>query len=152
MHRFRHQSDIMKLRFCSFAYVASLGLFVGFLGVSAHAYWQREPQHPLLAISLLLASIVMFLAQVLTAQDVYCPLCRGQLMLHRKCSKSPKARQLFGSYRLMIALSLWLRQQFRCSYCGETCKCAVSQPRHHQVNPPLLSAMRPPPKKTRRAS
>src|SRR5690606_38898553 len=64
-------------------------------------------------------ALCMIFGQWLVGARARCPLCLQPSLLRKSCSKHRTARRLFGSHRLMAAVSIVCRGHFRCPYCGE---------------------------------
>ena len=48
-----------------------------------------------------------------------CPLCMMPPLANRGCARHRDAGRMFGSYRLVVAGSILIKDSFRCPYCGE---------------------------------
>lgn len=70
---------------------------------------------------------VVIVAQWVVAAKARCPLCFSQPLMARGCAKSRKARRLFLSYQLRVAVSLLFQGYFRCPYCGEPTEMKVRE-------------------------
>jgi hypothetical protein len=62
---------------------------------------------------------VIAIMQWLVASRARCPLCLTQPVTVRGCATNRNAKRLLGSFRLRVAVSIIVRNQFRCPYCGE---------------------------------
>ena len=78
---------------------------------------ERKPA--MVAMILMGSAVPVTFLQWGTAAHARCPLCIGNPLSHRGCSKNARALKLFGSYRLTVAISVIFTGKFRCPYCGE---------------------------------
>ena len=70
--------------------------------------------------------ILMALLQAVLSSRTACQLCQTYVLREINCSKNPKARSLFGSYRLKVAVAIVFKGKFSCPYCGEKFNIRVS--------------------------
>jgi len=107
------------LFFSSFVLIAA---FLAFLTtvVLLIILWQTGNEDLMIpvAVSGGILIILGFFQAILSARTA-CQLCQSYILRESKCSKNPKARPLFGSYRLKVAVTTIFAGQFRCPYCGE---------------------------------
>ena len=63
--------------------------------------------------------ILVALLQAILSSRTACQLCQTYVLRAITCSKNPRARPLFGSYRLKVAVTIVFKGKFCCPYCGE---------------------------------
>lgn len=71
------------------------------------------------SVGMLAAFPLVVLVEWMVAVKARCPLCFGQPLMQRGCSKSRKAKRFLFSYRLQVSLQALFAGNFRCPYCGE---------------------------------
>ena len=125
MHRLPSQYSVTRFRFAALLLLTKVLLFVGSAAVLAHALWVGDRQLTHLGVGLLCLVLPVAIAQWLVAGRARCPLCVGHPLAHSGCIPYRGTRRLFGSYRLRIALSILMKNRFRCPYCGESTLVAV---------------------------
>lgn len=79
------------------------------------------------ALGVIGLTVLLFIIQRLVSAKCRCPLCVGLPLCHTGAMRNRNARRLFGSYRLRVAQSIFLKGYFRCPYCGETTAMEVRQ-------------------------
>lgn len=68
--------------------------------------------------ALALTALMIILRWFFTLRT-HCPLCMGGVMAKNSYSKHLRAKSIFGSHRLRVALSILLANRFTCPYCNE---------------------------------
>jgi len=119
MHRFANGSSILRFRIAAFLFLLRSLLPVVGLPMLLVALLMDEYEWFWVAFGLLVAFPLVAAVQWLLAARVRCPLCLVPPLVSRGCSKNRRAKTLFGSYRLRVALSALVLGHFRCQYCGE---------------------------------
>lgn len=89
------------------------GLVIYVFFIQPGSSWLPHLLWVVLAIPLLL------LVYFFSSSSFRCPLCRVTCMAANRCGKHRKARPLFGSYRMRVAMGIVFSGDFRCPYCGE---------------------------------
>ena len=120
MHRLPSKHAVSRFRVAAWLLAIKWGLTSASLAIIAYAVVMFEPVLATVGVSLLVSSGVAAVLQLLVASRARCPLCLSQPVAIRKCAVHRNARRLLGSHRLRVALSVILRNCFRCPYCGET--------------------------------
>jgi hypothetical protein len=128
MHRLPHEEYLLRYRMA-----AALLLFKWLMIPVSFAFLLYslvvgERALVFLALGLIGLTVMLFVSQWLLASRCRCPLCLGQPLARKACSKNRNATRLFGSYRLRVAHSIMWQGCFRCPYCGEP---TVMEVRHH---------------------
>ncbi len=110
MRRYRFASLLLVL--VGFSLPATLGLL---------GYGLYEKRHDFLYYGLGSAGLglVLMMWFSILSNRLRCPLCMVQPLSGRGCAKHRDAGRLMGSYRLMVATSILVRDHYRCPYCGE---------------------------------
>lgn len=72
---------------------------------------------------------LLVLLQSVLSWRTSCQLCQTYVLREIRCSKSPKTRPLFGSYRLKVAVTIVFKGEFCCPYCGEEFNIWVPHPK-----------------------
>jgi hypothetical protein len=119
MHHPRHAHTIRNLRVAAFllCFKRLLIAVAVVLLLASVAYGnQRLSMAGLTAVG---ATLVLALVQWMFASSAKCPLCMVPVLSRKGCSKHRHAKQLLGSHRLRVALSILLKGTFRCPYCNE---------------------------------
>jgi hypothetical protein len=119
MHRLRSEELVRRYRLASLLWIfvcICLPVTIGLLG-----YGIYEKRHDFMYYGLGSAGLGLFLMMWFTilSNRLRCPLCMVQPLSRRGCAKNRNAGKLLGSYRLMVAASILVRDHFRCPYCGE---------------------------------
>lgn len=118
MHHSPSVTDSRRLRIASMLLLINRLLMLtaaGLLFVSLFA----DDRHLLIYGSTLVAiSLLLLMAQWVTASHAGCPLCQTPVLAPKRCLKHRKARRLLGSYHLRVALAIMFTDRFRCPYCN----------------------------------
>lgn len=80
--------------------------------------------------------VCTLLSYRISAQSLRCPLCLGPILLSSRCAHHKDAKTLLGSYRLLVARNILLRNRFCCPYCGEPIKCEAREKLPHRQKRP----------------
>jgi hypothetical protein len=95
----------------------SLPLAVGFFLYGCYA---RDATWMQIAGIFLAAGFVLKVLSFMLARRLKCPLCMAVPLINLGCAKHKSAQALFGSHKLVVAISVLFWEKFRCPYCGET--------------------------------
>ena len=120
MHYLKFRSLAKVLFFSSLVLILA---FLAFWTTAAllFALWQTGNESYVIPLAISGATtLVLGLLQSVLSSQTACQLCQTLVLREFKCSKSPNAHPLFGSYRLKVAASIIFTGKFRCPYCGET--------------------------------
>jgi hypothetical protein len=90
------------------------------LSIIACSFVNYEATLATVGIILFISSGIVAVLQLVVASRARCPLCLTQPVAMRKCAVNRSAKTLLASHRLHVAVSIILRNRFRCPYCGET--------------------------------
>ncbi len=126
MHRFRSRRSIFRLRVSSLSFLLFLLFTVALPPAAVWGFLFGDARGVKLTLVALPASLVFGILYLIFSANLRCPLCHGPLLSNPRCSRSRKADQLLGSYRLAVATRALLVGHFRCPCCGEPCRCQVS--------------------------
>lgn len=125
MHRFRSFRPIIRLYAASLAMLGSILALLAAAGGGVAVLVLQERQWAVHALVALGAAVGLGLLHLIAASAVRCPLCLTKPLIRTGCQKHWRAKRLFGSYRLRVALGAACLRHFRCPYCGEPCHCSV---------------------------
>jgi hypothetical protein len=129
MHRLPSRSALVRFRLAAWFFVVAVILLAGSLGYLAYSVFLGHKQHILIASGLLAAGVFCLIFQWISASRARCPLCLTPSMAKKNCSKNRNAQRFLGSYRLKVASSIILHNNFRCPYCNEPTVLEVRQRR-----------------------
>ena len=130
MHRLPSQSSVTRFRLAAYLYVLFILLVIAGASYLGWALLNNHPQHVIFAASSIGGAVAVFIFHWITASRVRCPLCLVPSMARKNCSKNRNAKRLMGSYRLKVASSIILHNNFRCPYCNEPTVLEVRQRRN----------------------
>jgi len=90
---------------------AMLGLACGFI----------TDDHRLIIFSLVAIAVCLLLAALsfILANELPCNVCSQPVLLTKRCRKHVKARRMFSSYGLGIAVPALFTARYHCMHCGE---------------------------------
>lgn len=119
MHRFRSGTTIRRMRLTAFVVLATT-LLVPVSGLLLFVSYVLN-RHELLVAGLYVMSLTVFMLILRWAFTLRtrCPLCMARVMAKNPYSSHRRAKMIFGSHRLRVALSVLLRNGFTCPYCNE---------------------------------
>ena len=129
MHRLPSQQSVHRFRLVALLVLATRLLVVGSPMLLGYALVVADRDLSHLALGLLSLVVPITHIQWIGAARLRCPLCIGTPLAHNRCAKSRRARRLFGSYRLRVALAILTEDHFRCPLCGEFTAIAVRRRR-----------------------
>ena len=119
MHRLRSKSAIFRFRAAALLLCAKCVLWPLTVGLLVYALLISDHKLIMIAVGMMALSVTVVFLQWLVAHRTNCPLCITPVLAKKDCSKSRHSRSLFGSHRLRTAMSILLRNSFRCPYCNE---------------------------------
>lgn len=127
MHRLPSSSSLIRFRLASILLVlVALAIPAGLVQLGRGAFLQQQPL-VIQGFGILVLGLVLAVVQWFIASRARCPLCMVPPLSRKSCQKNRKARRLFGSYRLRVAVSVLARNRFQCPYCGEPTRMAVRE-------------------------
>lgn len=123
MHYIRHRRMLQSLKFSSLFFILVIISAITFLGLLIFYYISGNELNyaPIIITASLTALFSLF--NLLSASKCRCQLCQVAMMLRMGCNKNSKAKSLFGSYRLRLALGVLFKNSYRCPACGESFSC-----------------------------
>ena len=132
MHAYCHSRHIYYFRLSAIFLIAMIISVITTLYFEVAALISMKWHEVEETLRYLAASFVFAVLYRTTAASARCPLCTNLPLLSQNCQKHVKAERFFGSYPLMVACSLLLRNHFHCPYCGDSSECRVKP---HHVSP-----------------
>lgn len=119
MHHPVSVTHLRRLRIASLLLLANHLLMLTSGGLLLVSLFANDRQLTILGSILVSIGVFLIFAQWIAASHVGCPLCRTPVLAPIECAKHRKARRLFGSYKLRVALAIIFKDRFRCPYCNE---------------------------------
>lgn len=119
MHRLSHEGSVLRFRLAAALLLLKWLLIPGSFAFLGYTLLLGHPELVHTALGVLAFTVVLAIIQWLLASKCRCPLCIGLPLSRNGTVKHRNARRLFGSYRLRVAISVFLKGYFRCPYCGE---------------------------------
>jgi hypothetical protein len=119
MHRLPSRYAVNRFKLAAWLLAVKWLLAAVSVLVIGYAMFVFDTMLAIIGIGAFMFCGVMAIMQWLVAARARCPLCLTQPVTVRGCSTNRNAKRLFGSHRLQVAVSIILRNQFRCPYCGE---------------------------------
>jgi hypothetical protein len=110
----------MRIRLAALMFVLKFLVLAGSMAVMAYAGLMNERNLAIGGAFGFLAGILIILFSWMLASRANCPLCMMPVLVNKRCSKHGKAKTVFGSHRLRVALSILGRNTFDCPYCMES--------------------------------
>ncbi|MEN9534742.1 MAG: hypothetical protein RLZ22_1368 [Verrucomicrobiota bacterium] len=120
MHKLPNGSSVIRFHLAALLVCAINLLIFSTLAIYGYAFATDSRELATIGLFLTASILLLFLVRLLLAPSCQCPLCRVPVLSQNTCSKSNKARNLLGSYRLRVALQILFKNCFRCPYCNET--------------------------------
>lgn len=120
MHKLPNKSSIANYRLVALLICVKWLLVIATSSVLIYSFLTHEKTLTLLGLKMAAAILPLIVLRLLLAPSCKCPLCRVPLLSGKSCSKNSKAKTLFGSYRLLVALEILFMNRFRCPYCNES--------------------------------
>jgi hypothetical protein len=119
MHRFRSPATIRRMRVTAFALTVT-ALLLPFSIITLVVSCALNHQEMMVGGTYLLSSTILMIAvQWFCARRTHCPLCMASVMAKNGCSRHRRAKTLFGSHRLRVAVAILTINRFTCPYCNE---------------------------------
>lgn len=119
MHQLRSANIVRRLRFAAFFLSLKMLAAAASVVVLAVAAFQINRELMGVGLGLGVLATLSGTLRLCASAHTCCPLCMTPVLSNRSCSKHRRARKIFGSYRLMVALSILFRNSFRCPFCYE---------------------------------
>lgn len=120
MHRYRTIRPIIWLRISTILYLFIHFYTFGLIGFAFYAILHDSREVMLQLLYGIILYAITWVLYVWSSSLTNCPLCRSGPMSGKRCAKHRHAKTIFGSYRLVVALSVLFLRRFRCPYCGES--------------------------------
>ncbi len=119
MRYHRSKRTLLDLKCGACHFIFNLLSVITALGLAVYATVYYDL--PTLYIAVITGAVWMISSFVylLKANSLRCPLCLVPIYAHKRCTKNREAKQIMGSYRLAVSLSILCRGHYRCIYCGE---------------------------------
>lgn len=127
MHRFHSRRSLIRLRFGSLLYLLFSFSIIALFPAIIWVVFLDHKEDQLLPLIILGTAMISGIICLIVSTGVRCPLCHGPLLSNPGCSRSNKARKIFGSHRLGVAVYVLLFKHFRCPCCGEPCRCTTAR-------------------------
>ncbi len=119
MHRLPSTSAVVRFRLAALLLVIAWLLAPAAIAVLGYSVFIHDRDLALIGAALGGGALIVAIFQFIVAAKARCPLCMTPSLANKACSKHRNSRRLFGSYRLMAAVSVIARGHFRCPYCNE---------------------------------
>lgn len=120
VHHPRSLSEVTRFRSAAAILIAGHVLAISIGGLMIHSML-TDNLHLMKAGSwFVIPAFILPVFQWIVASGAGCPLCRTPVLAPRSCMKHRRARTVFGSHRLRVALAVLLKNRFRCPYCNES--------------------------------
>lgn len=127
MHHPRSTCAARRLRIASLLMLGSRLLMLVAGGLLVFSLLSSDRQLMISGWVLVIISVLLVVAQWISASGAGCPLCQTPVLAPMRCARHRKAKHLFGSYQLRVALGIMFTEQFRCPYCNEPTAMAVRE-------------------------
>ena len=142
MHRPRSTSAILRFRVaacllvgnCLFALVAATLL--------VRSLMTHDFQWTMVGSGFVGLILFLVIAQWIAAARTRCPLCCTPVLAPMRCAKHRRARMILGSHRLRVALTILVKNHFRCPFCNEVTGLEVRSPERLVVGQLPMSHLR----------
>jgi hypothetical protein len=119
MHHPRSIATVIRLRLSAFLLLAISLLAIVAAALLTHSIVVHDTSLITVGASIAGSCMLLLIIQWAVASSVGCPLCRTAVLAPKSCMKHRRARTLLGSHRLRVAMSILLKNRFRCPYCNE---------------------------------
>lgn len=119
MHQLRSANIVRRFRFAALFLSAKLLFAASSAVVVAVASFQINRDLMGIGLGLGVLAVLCGVLRFWASSHNCCPLCMTPVLSNRFCSKHRRVRKIFGSYRLVVALSILFRNSFHCPYCNE---------------------------------
>ena len=135
MHQLRTPARLRAFRLASLLFCIKFLLLATGIGFMVHSVIFIDWHSTQMGFGLVAASLLATLTRVLMAGYIRCPLCMAAVFAPLASNKHRRARRLFGSHRLRVAVSILFRNWFTCPYCNEATAIKLRQRRQHGSRP-----------------
>jgi hypothetical protein len=129
MHRLHSKSSIWRLRIAAALLCLKCLMVPSVAGLLLYSLIIHNTFLILTSAALLLLTGAIVVIQWIISQRTHCPHCMTPVLAAKQCAKHKRAKSLFGSHRLRVALSVLFRGMFRCPYCNEPTALEIRPPR-----------------------
>jgi hypothetical protein len=138
MHRFSSDSALFRFRLSAVLWLLKVPVWLGALGFLGYSVVTHEYQNSKVEIALggLAFAVFFTIVQTMMCNRCRCPLCIGQPLSRTGAARRSSVPRLFGSYRLRLIASMFLKGYFRCPYCGEPVEMQVRDRRRRREKLP----------------
>jgi hypothetical protein len=119
MHRLHSNAAIYRLRIAALLVCFKCVMAPVAAGLLCYALIIHDQKLTLMAVGLVLLTAFFAILQWIVAARTSCPLCMTPVLAKKGCTKHRHARTFLGSHRLRVALTILLKNSFRCPYCNE---------------------------------
>lgn len=119
MHRLSNEGSVLRYRLAAVLLLLKWLLIPGSLVFLLYTLLLGHLELVPTALGVIGFTVLLTIAQWLTAAKCRCPLCIGLPLCRTRAVKNRHAQRLFGSHRLRVAHSIFFKGYFRCPYCGE---------------------------------
>ena len=119
MHHLRTLSAVRRFRVAAFLFFGNYLFAPVAAGLLVYSLLIDNRQGVMFGGGLMATSLIGVILQWMVASRANCPLCMTAVLAPRACMKNRRARSLFGSYRLRVAVSILFKNRFHCQYCNE---------------------------------
>jgi hypothetical protein len=125
MHRFRSRSLIIRFKLAALLLCLNFLLPLSIIALLILTLIKNDPKWAEWAIVTAGITLINMAIQCILAGRAVCPLCMTQVLSTKHCAKHRKARTIFGSHRLRVAIAVLTRGWFNCPYCHEASEMKV---------------------------
>lgn len=129
MHRLPSRAALIRFRISAWFFILGFLLLISGIGYLGWSVFIAHNMHIIIASSIIGGGVACMIIQWISASRARCPLCLTPSMARKNCSKNRNAKRLLGSYRMKVATSIILHNNFRCPYCNEPTVLEVRQRR-----------------------
>ncbi len=119
MYHSHSNSDVSRLRIASLLLLVNRLLIVAASGLLLVSLFRNDQHLRIIGSGFLVVSFILIIAQRIAALHVGCSLCRTPILAPMSYIKHRKARRLFGSYQLRVALAILFTERFCCPCCNQ---------------------------------
>ena len=130
MHRLPNQQAVSRFRLAALLLLCNRLLIVSLPGLLVYSLIIAELNLTHFSLALVGVSVLLTIILWVLVARLRCPLCIGLPLAISGSVRSRRARRLFGSYRLRVAIAILMKGHFRCPYCGEFTSVEVRRRRH----------------------
>jgi hypothetical protein len=131
MHRLSSEGSIFRFRLAATLLWIKWLLIPGSSVFLLYTILMDHRELVMAALGVIALTVVVAILQWIVSARCRCPLCMGLPLSHTATVKNRKVPRLFGSHRLRVSLSIFLKGYFRCPYCNEPTAMEVRE-RHHR--------------------